>query len=279
MEQPSNTPLSPFRALAAAALLAACGTAHAAPPFEGTAFIDPDILTSASPSSFVSLSYAGMGVRTMFDRRTNAFASYNVFLFNATYADRAGTVEFQVNAEFGNHAVAHMEALLYAVIVGQTPRVLRERLLTVWMHRGDEAFGGGNDNLLIHVGNGDGLGIYADYYLAHGVMEEIVLHELSHTSLDPNHAAAPGWLAAQQADPEFLSTYARDNPTREDIAETFGPWLAVRCNRSALTPTMAATIEAAVPNRLAYFDARGFNLNPVVCVPGLVFANGFEGAP
>ena len=38
--------------------------------------------------------------------------------------------------------------------------------------------------------------------------------------MDGPHAASAGWLAAQAADPEFISTYARDNPTREDIAES-----------------------------------------------------------
>ena len=40
------------------------------PPFGGTIFIDPDIITEDDPTTFVSLSYAGTGKRQMYDRRT-----------------------------------------------------------------------------------------------------------------------------------------------------------------------------------------------------------------
>ena len=39
------------------------------PPFEGTIFIDPDIIKEDDPTTFVSLSYAGTGIREMYDRR------------------------------------------------------------------------------------------------------------------------------------------------------------------------------------------------------------------
>lgn len=257
------------------ALCASAGIACAAPPFDGTAFIDPDIVTEATPTTFTSLSFAGMGVRTMFDRRIDAFVDYTVYLFDASYSGMPAPVEYQVNAEFGGQAAAQAVAASYAPIVGRMPHVLRTRLEKVWMHRGDQPFGGGNDSLLIHTGEGTGTGLYADYYLAHSVIEEVILHELAHTSLDPDHAQAPGWLAAQQADPEFISAYARDNPTREDVAETFGPWLAVRCTRAALVPAVAQIIETTVPNRLAYLDAQGFDVSPVPCGGG-VFEDGFE---
>lgn len=258
------------------ALCAGVGIACAAePPFDGTSFIDPDIVTPGTPTTFTGLSFVGMGTRTMFDRRINAFANYNVYLFNATYSGMSSPVELQVNAEFGTQAVAQAEVALYAPIVGRMPQILRTRLEMVWVHRGDQPFGGGNDSLLIHTGDGTGTGWYADYYFASGMIEEVILHELAHTSLDPDHAVAPGWLAARQADSEFISRYARDNPTREDVAETFGPWLAVRCTRTALAPAMAQVIESTVPNRLTYFDAQDFDLSPIACA-GSVFENGFE---
>jgi hypothetical protein len=81
--------------------------------------------------------------------------------------------------------------------------------------------------------------------------------------LDGDHAASSGWIAAQNADRVFISTYARDNPTREDIAETFLPWLMVRYRRDRITATLAQQIESTVPARLAYFDRQNFNVAPV----------------
>ena len=39
------------------------------PPFSGTIFIDPDIITDADPSVYSGMTYAGRASRTMFDRR------------------------------------------------------------------------------------------------------------------------------------------------------------------------------------------------------------------
>src|SRR6185436_7724414 len=155
--------------------------------------------------------------------------------------------EVQVNPEFTNSASAAIEANKYAIVIGRLPTISRSRVQTVWIHKGVQPFGGGNNNLLIHIGQ-------ADLYAADGILEETFVHEAGHTSLDPDHAAAPGWLAAQAADPEFISTYARDNPTREDIAESFLTWLAVRHRPGRIAAALSNTIATTIPNRLAYFD-------------------------
>jgi hypothetical protein len=227
----------------------------AAPITPGTIFLDPDIVTAADPTTLDGLTYAGMGTRLMFDRRVNAFVLYNAFLFNATFSDGL-TAEVQVNPEFGTAAAAQIEAAKYAAAIGQLPHALREDLETVWIHQGTEPFGGGNNNILIHTGQ-------AALYTAAGILEETFVHEASHTSLDAAHATAAGWLAAQIADGDFISDYARDFPTREDIAESFLVWLAVRHRIDRIDPALAAAILAQIPNRLAYFDAQPFEMTPV----------------
>lgn len=94
------------------------------------------------------------------------------------------------------------------------------------------------------------------------ILEETLAHESSHTSLDEMHAASDGCLAAQKADDTFISTYARDNPTSEDVAESLVPWLAVRLHPSRVLADIRAKIEQAIPDRLAYFDAQHFSLVP-----------------
>ena len=89
------------------------------------------------------------------------------------------------------------------------------------------------------------------------------MHEAAHTSLDAVHAAAPGWLAAQTADDRFISDYARDFPGREDIAESFLPYLAVRYRQDRITAAMATQILEAIPNRIAYFDGLGLEMYPI----------------
>jgi hypothetical protein len=233
--------------------------AWASPPYSGTIFIDPDIITPASPTAFLSASISGQANRTMFDRRTNSFNIVNAYLVNVTFSDRP-TVEFEVNPEFGSASAALALALRFGPTIGRLPSVERRDLKTVWIHDGVEGFGGGNNNLLIHTGQ-------ADLYDASGILEETFLHEAAHTSLDADHAASAGWLAAQAADNEFISTYARDNPTREDVAESFLPWLAVRYFPNRISAADFNAITTAIPHRLSYFDAQNFNLGPTIPEP------------
>ena len=88
------------------------------------------------------------------------------------------------------------------------------------------------------------------------------MHEGSHTSLDADHARSSGWLNAQMTDNHFISTYARDNSGREDVAETFIVFLAVERLGDRLTPEQKETIEDTVPNRLEYFRNSELDLFP-----------------
>ena len=225
------------------------------PPFGGTIFIDPDIITPADATTLVGVSPAGRGSRTMFDRRVNDWITVEAFLFDATFDDGLAT-EIQVNPEFGETEAARAEAEKYAEVIGRLPTALRTSVQTVWIHRGIEPFGGGNNNLLIHTGQ-------ADQYVTNGILEETLVHEATHTSLDPFHASAPGWLAAQAADPTFISTYAQDFPNREDLAESFLPYLAVRYRSDRISNPLANIILRTIPNRIAYLDAQNFDMHPI----------------
>jgi len=225
------------------------------PPFGGTIFLDPDIITEEDSTTFIQLTAAGQAITTMYDRRNGgAWVTRNAYLFNASYNDGL-QLEIQVNPEFSEEA-AKKEAEKYAPIIGRLPTAIRKDGETVWIHKGVNPFGGGNNNFLIHTGQ-------ADLYEADGILEETLVHEGSHTSLDDPHASTTGWLAAQQADPTFISTYARDNPNREDIAESFLLYLAIRHRADRIDASLKNTIEQTMPNRIAYFDEQNFDLFPI----------------
>lgn len=234
----------------------AAPAAPTVPPFSGTIFINPEILRASDPTAFVSITAAGRGVRVMFDRRVNDWVTLEAFLFDARYDDGL-RIEVQVNPEFGDPDAALSEARRYATVIGQLPTSLRANVATTWIHQGRQPFGGGNNNLLIHTGQ-------ADEYAASGILEETLVHEASHTSLDPAHAAAPAWIAAQQSDPVFISEYARDNPTREDVAESFLPYLALRHRADRIPASLTDSIQSAIPHRIAYFDSLPLRLHPMV---------------
>mgnify|MGYP001166520436 FL=1 len=225
------------------------------PPFGGTIFIDPDIITSEDPTTFVSLSYAGTGTRQMYDRRSG-WVTLEPFLFPAEYDDGLN-IEIQVNPEFGTWENAQVYALKYAEVIGRLTTQLRKDVETSWIHKGDEPFGGGNNNLLIHTDWSE------KNYENQGILEETLVHEASHTSLDSYHAESEGWLSAQDKDCEFISTYARDNPIREDVAESYLPYLAIRYRSDRISDNLKKRIEEAIPNRIKYFDEQNFNMYPI----------------
>jgi hypothetical protein len=225
------------------------------PPFHGTVFIDPDIITDDDSSTYISLEYSGRGSRVMFDRRVDDWITVDAYLFNVTFSDKE-LIEYQVNPEFGSVEEAQVQVQRFTDPVGRLPGVLKKDVHTVWIHKGKNLFGGGNNNLLIHIGQ-------ADEYIEDGILEEVFVHEAAHTSLDADHARAGAWQAAQKADGSYISNYARDYPAREDIAETFLPWLAVRYRSDRISESLKKTIEETVPKRLIYFDNQDFEIFPV----------------
>lgn len=226
------------------------------PPYWGTIFIEPGIVTSSDLSTFRSSTYAGRGQRTVYDRRTSNWESINAYLFDIVWNDGL-TTEAIINPEFGSQEAAAAEAEKYGVIVGQLPHLLRTDVKGLWIHKGVEAFGGGNYSILIHTGQ-------TELYEKDGILEETLIHEATHTSLDARHASAEGWKNAQKQDGNYISTYAKDNPAREDLAESFLLWLAVRHLPDRISETNYNTIIKTIPNRLAYLDKQNFNLKPLV---------------
>jgi hypothetical protein len=121
---------------------------------------------------------------------------------------------------------------------------------SIWIHKGNDAFGGGNYNLQIHTGTGE-------EYIKYDILEEVFIHEATHTSLDSEFLKSEGWFKAMIDDNGAISNYARDYPGREDLAETMGPYFAVSTlhNKSdKLDQTLVNNIRKCIPNRIAFLD-------------------------
>ena len=192
----------------------------------------------------------------MYDRRVEGWVDQEPFLFPAKFDDGL-EIEIQINAEFGDYLKAKAEAEKYAIVIGRLTTEFRKDMETVWIHNGLKLFDGGNDNLLIHT----------DWSLKHyeeqGILEETLEDEASYTSLDSYNSKDPDWLSAQLKNCKFISSYAKDNPGREDIAESYLPYLAVRYRPERISKSLKIKIEKAIPNRIRYFDNKNFNMYPM----------------
>ncbi len=222
------------------------------PPYAGTVWVTPDILGPSDPTSLESVTYVGRGLRDVFDRRVDAWATVDAYLFDVQFGEQ--TVEFQVNPEFGSEEAAREQVDRFAPPIGRLPPVLMSGIRQADVNAGNELFGGnaGDGSLLIHTD----IPRWHEEYL-----EEVFLHEGAHISLDPSTWDAPGWRSAQEADGVFISVYARDYPDREDVAESFLVYFALRQRPDRLTTQQRWSMVRTIPNRIAYFDEQQFDMS------------------
>ena len=222
------------------------------PPYHGTIFIEPGIITSTDPSLFTKLKKKKSAQRTMFDRRKNDWIKTKPYLFTAYFKDKM-TMEVQVNPEF-SEKLAIKEASKYLKVIGKLPSCLRKNVKTVWIHKGNKPFGGGNENLLIHTERGDD-------YIKQGILEETFFHEATHTSIDP-FVNKNLWSKAQKDDVGYISKYAKQNPNREDLAESFLLYFALKYRPERISTDTLKIIRETIPSRIYYFDNQKLNMYP-----------------
>lgn len=240
---------------------AAMSTRAQAQPYSGTIFIDPDIINDADPGTLTSVTYAGQGMKTVWDYRVNNWITINAYLYDVVWNDGLTSLGV-VNPEFASVAAGETEVQTYAAALGKIPTCLRTGVHELWIHAGVASFGGGNNAIVIHTGRGE-------EYITSGILEEAFVHEGTHCSLDATYAGAAGWTSAQNADPDFISTYAAGAPTTEDLAESMLPWLAVRHRASRISSVDYNTITSTIPNRLDFIDGIVCDLYPITSDVGI----------
>ena len=233
------------------------------PPFVGVEWLTPSIIDVSDPSWLRSVTYAGRGERHLWDHVKQDWIMRNAFLFNVKYEGRQGLTEFQVHPEYGGEASAREQVDLYAPVIGRLPRVLLSNAKEVEIQSEPTNPYSATANVtgIFHINP-----YLAEHRLSRGLLEETLIHEGGHVSLDLDHARSPGWQAAQRADGVFINNYARDFPEREDVAESILAYFVTHYRPGRIAARDVDTILAAIPNRLAYFDAQRFDMSPYVRV-------------
>ncbi len=232
---------------------------YAKPPYDGTIWYFPEVINSNDPTTFKELIYIGKDNREMYDRRKGGrWINKDAFLFNAVFEERI--IEIQVNPEFKNVDDAFKQAFYYSEVIGRLPNFLLTNVKTVWIHKGNKDYGGGNKNLLIHTGR-------SKEYISKGILEEVFIHEAGHTSLDWDWGgllSKTKWQKAKKKDKEHISDYAKKFPRREDVAESILTWIALRYRLDRISRENAEIILKNIPNRLKFFDEQNFDMYPLV---------------
>ncbi|MEL6960564.1 MAG: hypothetical protein AAGL89_16610 [Pseudomonadota bacterium] len=215
-----------------------------AQPYSGTTFIAPEILTADDPTTYLGIRYAGTFTVDHFDARRDGYVDAEFFRFVTRFAD-GQLINMDMNAAFGSTETAEEVAVIYAEAFGRIPQILREDVRTIIVHEAGDEWYALPGEITVHFGS-------YKLDLEEGVIEESMIHEGVHASLDRLYDNAPGWRAAQRNDWGFISNYAEENPRTEDLAETFTLYVGLTLYPERLSPGMKMAMKKTVPHRLEY---------------------------
>ena len=230
------------------ALVSVQTMAQQTPPYAGTVYLDHSWVAPEDPTSLTEVTYQGQEFATLFDRRVNAFRYVSTYSYALIFSDGV-SVMARVNTEFPQEeALAIAEK--WGNVLGQLPLGLLAGLGELHLQPGDQLMGG-NDatnptHVLIHT-------VHGDRNLSLGWAEEELLHELAHAVLQHLQNSS-AWLDAQSADNCYISSYAADYQTREDVAESLAPYLALKLRPERVRASDQQKISDCIPARIAVFD-------------------------
>jgi hypothetical protein len=222
------------------------------PPYYQAIDFSRDIVSENDRSAFLNITSLGLFPILMPDRR--GIITSSAFKLTAFY-EGDHSIDIYVNPEFGIENFAEQEAMNYAEVIGRVPAFLRNGIAEVYLHHGDEPLTGENNYLIIYSDRADTLN-------GEGILEEVLIHESVHVSLNML-TFSNEWQLAQFNDGIPISLLAYDL-FNEDVAESLLSYLAVRYRANRLPVSVEQTILATIPNRIDYLDFLGFDMDPIV---------------
>jgi len=229
------------------------------PPFYGTVYIEKGILPDNQNISVFTTEetkYLGRRCHRFYDQSgwivdDKGKGSY---VFKTYFADGVQT-EFWLHSQSANSTEdARRKVHDVGRSLGLTPQFLRVGARVVQIMDGEGSFSANTDGIL-HI--------YYDEFVEEqksGYVEEILLHELAHTSLDLEYYGWVNWEDAAAADAGYVSYYAEEDPEAEDVSESITNWIGVAL-RTLSEDNYKCTIQQ-IPNRLQLLDDQNFNLYP-----------------
>lgn len=226
------------------------------------------LVTPNDPSSLVDVVFVEQGTRYHARGATwtgKLSGPFQANVFEARFTE-GKTMNLVIEASIPR-AQAEQLANEVAFKYGQAPALLRA---------------GMRDFIMLpnsgHPSSGPVTTFYVDiFYRLGSMIEEGLIHDMAHASLDwparnevydiidnqsllphPGVTTKEGWLNAARLDNYYVSTYAKDNPEREDIAESIIPYLSLRWRPERFDPYYLKFIESNISNRIAYLDTFDF---------------------
>ena len=232
------------------------------PPFRGSLWELPDLNTSNDYSIYSNYQYFGIENRLFYDQSIPDFIEYPAHIMKINFGDSL-SVEFEVYQEYQyNQAIEIKDK--YAPLIGQLGRSLREGIrsfefltestIASAQRSEDNSYA----NITLHPEWIEGV---VESFPGGNRTEELLIHEAAHLSIDPYVYGKPEWISAVNLDGNYISNYAMEFPDREDIAETFQAYIAVKYFPERISNSLRDTILSVCLNRFKYFDSLNLDLS------------------
>ncbi|MBT7019474.1 MAG: hypothetical protein HN966_06435 [Cryomorphaceae bacterium] len=232
------------------------------PPFSGTMWDLPDLIKSSDYTIYSTSTYQGIETRLFYDKSIPDFINYPAHVYKVNFGDDL-SVDFEIYTEFTQEEAESIEQK-YAPLIGQLGKDLRKNIKSFEFLKGEEVASAQRTddlnyaNITFHT---DWLTNIVETRPDGDKTEELLIHESAHLSIDPYVYGQQGWTDAVNLDGIFLSTYAKDNPDSEDIAETFQAYIAVKYYPDRISNSLRDTILSVCLNRFKYFDSLNLDLS------------------
>lgn len=207
-----------------------------------------DFITASDLDTYDSIQFVGLDNKEMPDSRNNQLFDTNTFIFNVTFTSGLD-VEIWAHSSFGAVSAAQNYAEKLTSRLGKLPLFMRNQLSHVVLHKGDAgAFAESEANFFV---------IYSDNMdvrIANNDLEETVFHETVHATLDATYLNSSEWIQAQQLDDAFITQYARNNPDKEDMAETALFIYTMVKHPGRLSQDIETWVLTNIPNRYSFLE-------------------------
>ena len=219
------------------------------PPYSGTIFVTGDIITEDDPSTFEALEFIGQELRWHYDRRDDQYIDREMFIFNATYTDFP-LISLEVDASDFNEEQAYKEAQKYSYLFGQLPAVLKKDVTTFVVNSDDDSWASGGGYIYIYTGMSS---IYENEIVG-SILEETLIHEAAHVSLDTEIYQMSAWKQAVLNDDQFISTYAQDYEG-ENISELMPLYIAIKYFPERISREIYNNVLSTSFHRIKFLDS------------------------
>ena len=232
------------------------------PPFSGTMWDLPDLIKSSDYTIYSTSSYQGIETRLFYDKSIPDFINYPAHVYKVNFGDDL-SIDFEIYTEFTQQEAGNIEQK-YAPLIGQLGKDLRKNIISFEFLKGQEVASAQRTddlnyaNITFHT---EWLTSVVETRSDGDKTEELLIHESAHLSIDPYVYGQQEWTDAVNLDGNYLSTYAKDNPNSEDVAETFQAYIAVKYFPDRISNSLRDTILSVCLNRFKYFDSLNLDLS------------------